>query len=100
MTYQVRFLRPAESEFLRLPRDIQVKFKELRPYLEANPYRAYPFLKVKEVGKVPGVWRFPLGSYREFYTVDGVTVWIGKFWLRPPAYDRTHIRELRRAFRR
>ncbi len=70
------------------------------PYLEANPYRSYPFLPVKHVGKVPGIWRFPLGPYRVFFKVDGSTVWIGKFWLRPPAYDKSHIRELRRTFGR
>ncbi|MDE1819976.1 MAG: hypothetical protein KGJ23_11405 [Euryarchaeota archaeon] len=100
MTYEVRFLLPAEKEFYRLSKDLQRRLKALRPYLEANPYRSYPFLPVKEVGQVPGVWRFPLGPYRVFFKVDGRTVWIGKFWLRPPAYDKTHIRELRRMFHR
>jgi mRNA-degrading endonuclease RelE of RelBE toxin-antitoxin system len=100
VTYPLRFLPAAEAEFLRLPRKLQVELKELRPYLEANPYRAYPFLPVKGAGKVPGVWRFPLGPYRVFYKVDRVTVWLAKFWLRPPPYDRAHIRELRRAFGR
>ncbi len=99
MTYEVRFLESAAAEFLRLPRRLQKQFKELMPYLEANPYRSYPFLPVKDVGKVPGVWRFPLGHYRVFFKVDGSTVWIGKFWLRPSAYDKSHIQDLRRAFR-
>lgn len=99
MTYSVRFLPEAEEEFLRLPKHLQRQFQELCTYLEANPYRAYPFLPVKEVGKIPGVWRFPLGPYRVFYRVDGQVVWIGRFWRRPPAYDRTHIRQLKRAFR-
>jgi len=94
----VRFLPAAEVEFLSLPRRYQVELKELLPYLESNPYRSYPFLPVKEVGKVAGIWRFPLGPYRVFFKVDGETGWLGKFWLPPPAYDRTHIRRLRRAF--
>jgi mRNA-degrading endonuclease RelE of RelBE toxin-antitoxin system len=100
VSFTVRFVPEAEREFLRLPRRLQRQFKEILPYLEANPYRAYPFLPVKEVGKASGVWRFPLGPYRVFFRVDGATVWIGKLWLRPPAYDRTHIRQLRRTFRR
>jgi hypothetical protein len=71
VTYQLRFLPAAEAEFLRLPRKLQVELKELRPYLEANSYRAYPFLPVKEVGKVPGVWRFPLGP------IESSTRWMG-----------------------
>lgn len=98
MTYTIRFLPAAEREFLRLPRELQERLKELLPYLEASPYRSYPFLRSKEVGSVPGVWRFPLGPYRVFFRVDGMTVWIGKFWLRPTAYDRAHIRDLKRAF--
>ena len=100
MTYEVRFLTSAEREFLRLPRHLQVQLKELVPYLEANPYRSYPFLRVKDVGQETGVWRFPLGPYRVFFKVDGATVWIGKVWLHPPAYDEAHIRELRRLFHR
>lgn len=98
MTFVVRFLPAAEREFLHLPGRLQHRLKELLPYLEANPYRSYPFLPVKEVGQIPGIWRFPLGPYRVFFKVDGSTVWLGKFWLRPPAYDRAHIRELRRTF--
>ena len=100
MTYEVRFLKTAEREFLRLPHSLQIQLKELVPYLEANPYRRYPFLPVKDVGAVPGVWRFPLGPYRVFFKVEGTTVWIRKFWLRPAAYDVAHIRELRRLFLR
>ena len=51
MTFQVRFLEPAEREFRRLPRGLQVELKELVPYLEANPYRSRPFLSVKDVGQ-------------------------------------------------
>jgi len=98
--YTVRFLPDAEREFLRLPRRLQRQFKDLLPYLEAGPYRAYPFLPVKEARRVPGLWRFPLGPYRVFYRVQGDTVWIGKLWFRPASYDRTHIRQLRRALRR
>lgn len=99
MNYAVRFLPDAEEEFLRLPRKLQLRFKELRPYLEHNPFVSYPFLPVKPVGPIPSVWRFPLGPYRVFYRVDGSTVWVGKIWKRPPAYDKTHIRQLGRAFR-
>ena len=99
MAYRVRFLPDAEREFLRIPRRYQRQLKDLLPYLEASPYRSYPFLPVKELGRVPGIWRFPLGPYRVFYRVDRATIWIGKFWLRPPAYDRTHIRQLKRALR-
>jgi mRNA-degrading endonuclease RelE of RelBE toxin-antitoxin system len=98
VTFRVRVLPAAEAEFHRLPRLLQSRLKELVPYLEVNPYRSYRFLPVKEVGRVPGIWRFPLGPYRVFYKVDGQTVWLGKFWLRPPAYDRAHIRQLRRTF--
>ena len=98
MIYVVRFLPEAEEEFLQLPLRLQREFKKLVPYLEAGPYRPYPFLPVKEVGKVPGVWRFPLGPYRVFYKIDGNTVWIGKIWHRPRAYARAHIRQLRQAF--
>jgi mRNA-degrading endonuclease RelE of RelBE toxin-antitoxin system len=99
LRFIVRFLPGAEKEFLRLPVRLQRQLKILVPYLEANPYRSYPFLPVREVGKIPGVWRFPLGSYRVFFKVDGETVWLGKIWLRPSAYDRVHLRELRRALR-
>jgi mRNA-degrading endonuclease RelE of RelBE toxin-antitoxin system len=98
--FTVRFLPGAEVEFLRLPARLQRQLRELVPYLNANPYRAYPFLPVREVGKIPGVWRFPLGRYWVFFKVDRETVWIGKIWLRPSAYDRAHVRELRRAFHR
>lgn len=99
MRFTVRFLPEAEEEFVRLPVRLQRQIKNLVPYLRANPYRAYPFLPVREVGKIPGVWRFPIGRHRVFFKVDGDVVWIGKIWLRPAAYDRAHLRELRRAFR-
>ena len=100
MTYTVRFLLPAEGEFYGLPKRLQRRFRDPLPYLEANPFRSHPFLPVKDVGQVPGVWRFPFGDYLVFYKVDGETVWIGKFWRRPPAYDAARLRELRRAFHR
>lgn len=78
MTYEVRFLEPASAEFLRLPRRLQNQFKELIPYLEASPYRSYPFLLVKDVGKVAGIWRFPWGPYRVCFKMDESTIWIGR----------------------
>lgn len=99
MRFDIRFLPEAEEEFVRLPARFRRQLKDLVPYLQANPYRAYPFLPVREVGKISGVWRFPIGQYRVFFKVDGDVIWIGKIWLRPSAYDRAHLRELRRAFR-
>ncbi len=99
MRLAVGFLFEAEAEFLRLPARLQRQLKDLVPYLRANPYRSYPFLPVREVGKISGVWRFPVGPYRVFFRVDGETIWIGKIGRRPAAYDRAHLRELRRAFR-
>ena len=100
MTCEVRFTVPADHEFQRLPKPVQRRFRDILPYLQANPYRSHPFLPVKDVGQVPGVWRFPLGDHRFFFKVDGTTVWIGVIEERPPAYDKAHIRELRRAFGR
>ena len=96
MNYTVHFIDDAEAEFLRLPRSLPIRFKNLLPYLEHNPLVSYPFLPVKPVGPIPGVWRFPLRPYRVFYKVDRQTVWAGKFWKRPPAYHKAQLRQLGR----
>jgi mRNA-degrading endonuclease RelE of RelBE toxin-antitoxin system len=86
--YDYEFLESAEKEFLALPiRDRQL-FKEKLLYLLQNPYRSYPWLRVRQGTRHPGEWRFHLRDHRVFYRIDGLTVVFTRIVLRPNAYPR------------
>ena len=93
--YDYEFLESAEKEFLTLPRRYQRLFKEKLLYLLQNPFRSYPWLRVRQGPRHPGEWRFHLGEYRVFYRVDGMTVVFTRIILRPKAYPRRPPRSAR-----
>jgi len=86
--YGFEFLESAEKEFLALPHRYQRLFREKLLYLLRNPFRSYPWLRVRQGTRHPGEWRFHLGEYRVFYRVDGMTVVFTRIILRPKAYQR------------
>jgi mRNA-degrading endonuclease RelE of RelBE toxin-antitoxin system len=86
--YVYEFLESAEKEFLALSRRDQELFKEKLLYLLLNPFRSYPWLRVRQGSRHPGEWRFHLGGYRVFYRIDGPTVVFTRIVLRPKAYPR------------
>ena len=86
--YDYEFLESAEKEFLVLPRRHRLLVKEKLLYLLQNPFRSYPWLRVRPGARYPGEWRFHLGEYRVFYRVDGLTVVFTRIVLRPRAYPR------------
>jgi mRNA-degrading endonuclease RelE of RelBE toxin-antitoxin system len=98
--YSYEFLESAEREFLALPRRHQLLFKEKRLYLLQNPFRSYPWLRVRQGARHPGEWRFHLGEYRVFYRVDGLTVVFTRIVLRPRAYPRRAPKPVRTRRRR
>lgn len=86
--YRYLFLESAQSEFLALPAPLRVLFREKLVYLLRNPYRSYPWLRVRQGARHPGEWRFHLGEYRVFYRIDGMNVVITRIAKRPRAYPR------------
>jgi mRNA-degrading endonuclease RelE of RelBE toxin-antitoxin system len=92
----IEFVVEARKEFLALPRPLQRQLRELSPYLLTNPYRSYPWLQVRELRELPGVWRFRLGLYRVFYRVEASTLVMAAITLRPPAYTSRMREEVRR----
>jgi mRNA-degrading endonuclease RelE of RelBE toxin-antitoxin system len=96
--YDYEFLESAEKEFLALPRRDRLLFNEKLLYLLQNPFRSYPWLRVRQGTRHPGEWRFRLREHRVFYRVGGLTVVSTRIVLRPKAYPRRPARspELRR----
>ncbi len=84
--YSYDFLESAEKEFLALPPRQQRLFKEKLPYLLRNPYRSYPWLRVRQGARHPGEWRIHLAEYRLFYRVDGLEIVFTRIVPRPTAY--------------
>lgn len=86
--YQFEFLESAGREFLALPRPLQRLFREKLVYLLRNPYKSYPWLRVRQGPRHPGEWRFHLDEFRVFYRVDGNVVVFTRIVRRPRAYPR------------
>ncbi len=57
-------------------------------YLQRNPYRSYPWLRIRQGKRHPGEWRFHLEGYRVFYRVDGTDILVTRIVERPKAYPR------------
>ena len=88
--YGVAFLESAEREFLTLPSPLQRLFHEKLLYLLRNPYKSYPWLRVRQGARHPGEWRFHLEKYRVFYRVDKDVVVFTRIAERPRAYPRRY----------
>jgi len=86
--YDFAFLESAETEFLALPAREKELFKEELLYLLRNPFRSYPWLRVRQGPRHPGEWRFHLGEYRVFYRIDGMVVVFTRIVPRPKAYPK------------
>ena len=86
--FEFFFLESAEREFLALPRRYQRLFLEKLPYLLRNPFRSYPWLRVRQGARHPGEWRFHLLDYRVFFRVEGATIVFTRIVRRPGAYPR------------
>jgi mRNA-degrading endonuclease RelE of RelBE toxin-antitoxin system len=89
--YRLIFLQSAGQEFLALPRRHQRLFREILPYLLANPFRSYPWVRVREGPRHRGEWRFHLVEFRGFYHIDGLNVVITRIARRLRAYPRRGI---------
>jgi mRNA-degrading endonuclease RelE of RelBE toxin-antitoxin system len=86
--YGFEFLESAEGEFLALPSREKQLFKEKLLYLLRNPFRSYPWLRVRQGPRHPGEWRFHLGESRVFYRVDGMVVVFTRIVRRPRGYPK------------
>lgn len=86
--YEYGFLESAEKEFLALRKKDQRLFKEKLLYLTRNPFRSFPWLRVRQGARQLGEWRLYLGTYRVFYRVDGAHIVFTRIVLRPMAHPR------------
>ncbi len=86
--YRFEFLESADREFSHLPARLQRLFAEKLVYLLRNPFRSYPWLRVRQGARHPGEWRFHLGEYRVFYRVEGTVVVFTRIARTPRAYPR------------
>lgn len=84
--YEYYFLESAAKEFRALPPSLRRLFREKLPYLRRNPFKSYPWLRVRQGARHPGEWRFHLGRYRVFFRVDGSAIVFTRIVLRPTAY--------------
>jgi mRNA-degrading endonuclease RelE of RelBE toxin-antitoxin system len=80
------FLQSGETEFYQLPARLQRQFREKLPFLVRNPFKSYPWLRVRQGARHPGQWRFHLGEFRVFYRVDGQSIVFTCIVRRPLAY--------------
>ena len=94
--YGFEFLESAEREFLALSTRHQRSFKEKLLYLLRNPFRSYPWLRVRQGARHPGEWRFHLGEFGVFYRVDGQVIVFTRIVRRPTAYSRRQPKSPRR----
>jgi mRNA-degrading endonuclease RelE of RelBE toxin-antitoxin system len=70
--YKVKRLPEVDRDTERLPLALKRRFRDSLEYLRSAPYRSYPWLQVKELRDMRGVWRFHLdGRTRVFYVVRG-----------------------------
>ena len=81
-------MESAEREFTKLPKMEQRLCEEKLLYLLRNPFRSFPWLRVRQGPRHSGEWRIHLGGYRVFYRVDGITVVFTRVVKRPMAYPR------------
>jgi mRNA-degrading endonuclease RelE of RelBE toxin-antitoxin system len=88
MVYLYEFLKSAEREFLALPKRHQKLFRDKLTYLSRNPYKSYPWLRVRQGARHPGEWRFHLNDYRVFFRVDGSKIVFTRILRRPRSYPR------------
>ena len=88
MRFRFCFLESAEREFLGLPRRHQALFKEKLTYLTRNPFKSYPWLRIRQGARHPGEWRFHLIEFRVFYRVDGEMIVFTRISRRPRAYPK------------
>jgi mRNA-degrading endonuclease RelE of RelBE toxin-antitoxin system len=93
--YEIEFRPEAAAEGRRLPPRIQIALREKLEYLRSAPFRSYPWLRVKELGDIRGVWRFHLDRWRVFYRVEGTRIIVGMIELRDSAYTHKARRKLR-----
>ena len=86
--YNFFFLESAEKEFLALKAKERRLFSEKLVYLLRNPFKSYPWLRVRQGARHPGGWRFHLGEFRVFYRVEGRDVVFTRIVRRPLAYPK------------
>jgi len=94
--YDFSFLESARKEFLALRTREQRLSSEKLVYLLRNPFKSYPWLRVRPGARHPGEWRFHLGEFRVFYRVDGMEVVITRIVPRPKAYPKRQPKSGRR----
>ncbi len=88
MTYKIVFKKSAEKEFLKLPKEIIEKFKEIFAVLSINPYSE--ILDIKKLKNVESLYRVRVGQYRMIYVLEkgNLKVLIIKVGHRKEVYDR------------
>ncbi|MDE1819973.1 MAG: hypothetical protein KGJ23_11390 [Euryarchaeota archaeon] len=68
--YQVKRLPEVDRETEHLSLVLKRRLREDLEYLRSGPHRSYPWLQVKELRDLRGVWRFHLDKRtRVFYVV-------------------------------
>ena len=70
--YQLKRLPEVDQDARALPLALKRRLRENLEYLRSGPHRSYPWLQVKELRDLRGVWRFHLDKKtRVFYVVSG-----------------------------
>lgn len=87
MAGRIQFTRSAEKEFLRLPRDVQIRFASAFNLLEADPSRAKPGLDIKRLHGTRTTWRLRVGDYRGIYEREGEQLVFTRFDHRSRIYS-------------
>ncbi len=64
--YKIEFLKTAEKEFYKLPKEIQKRIAKKLESLKINPYSS----TVKALKNGQGSLRFRVGDYRIIYRVE------------------------------
>ncbi len=83
--YQVEFLKTAEKELAKLPKDIQQKIGDRINLLSTNPYPP----DVKKLKNGNGKLRIRVGNYRIIYVIenDSLVILIIKIAHRSSVYN-------------
>ncbi|MGI0055591.1 MAG: hypothetical protein ACREBZ_07790 [Thermoplasmata archaeon] len=99
MTFRVVRHRKAPAEFFQLPSEVRAVFEEAVQRMSTDPYASGAGYEVAQLSPPPGVvapvWSMKVDGFRMFYVVDGDTVKIGGFGVRPGFYRKlSRVKEL------
>lgn len=88
MTWKIEFSKKAKKQFDKLPKEIQLRVKELL-YTKLNNYINPKMIGESLSGSLSGLWKYRVGKYRIIANIENkeVTILVLKIEKRETVYD-------------